>query len=117
MEIFYAICFFVFLLVLIGKKQKEKEDRELQQRVEAAKKAQVQKEINRLNQEYEVLLTQYAELIEQTKVKYYLALQGKDKAEALRLGREYYRLKKWPDEQITAYEEAAIANDINTMKV
>ncbi len=50
------------------------------------------------------------------KVEYFNALEGTDKALALKLGREYYGLLR-KDGRVTTYDEQAITNDLSSMKV
>lgn len=52
---------------------------------------------------------------ERLRAAYYLALQGTNKAEAVRLGRLYYGSLR-PNGQPTIYDEQAITNDLQTMK-
>ncbi|PSL42804.1 hypothetical protein CLV51_11020 [Chitinophaga niastensis] len=47
------------------------------------------------------------------KIKYDEALRGNGKAEALRLGREYYSAIRG---KLTIYDEQAITNDLSAMK-
>lgn len=56
------------------------------------------------------------ERLERIQTRYYDALQGSDKSEALRLGRIYYGSLR-DDGNVTIYDEQAINNDLNSMKV
>ena len=48
------------------------------------------------------------------RIAYHEALAGNNKAEALELGRAYYRAKR-RDGSLTIYDEQAINNDLETM--
>jgi hypothetical protein len=52
---------------------------------------------------------------ETLRVEYEEALKGTDKRAALEAGRKYYAELRYG--RLTIYDEQAIANDINTMKV
>lgn len=56
------------------------------------------------------------ERLERIKTRYYDALKDSDKSEALRLGRIYYGSLR-DDGNVIIYDEQAINNDLNSMKV
>jgi hypothetical protein len=61
-------------------------------------------------------IKQLEEEARQLKENYFESLKGTDKSLALRLGREYYGSLR-EDGKVTTYDELAINNDLNSMKV